>query len=328
VKRRDFIVGLGGAAAWPVVVRAQQPTMARIGVLMNGAPNDARYQLYVMTFLRTLRALGWRDGENIRFEVRWPAGDAERIRDYAADLVGTAPNLILSSSSANLTALLRLTHTIPIVFVLVSDPGTQGFVSNLARPGGNVTGFSAFEPSIAGKWIDLLKQLAPRLARVAAIFNPDTSPQSKLFLPVIAAATPTFAVDFIAAPVHDKAEVEQTIESFSRQPNSGLIFPSDQFTSSHSDFIVEQVARYRLPAIYATETFARNGGLIVYGFDQQIQFRQAAIYVDRILKGVSPGDLPIQQPTKFFLIINAGAARAIGIEVPISLSLIADEVIE
>jgi putative ABC transport system substrate-binding protein len=220
------------------------------------------------------------------------------------------------------------TTTIPIVFVQVSDPVAQGFVSNLTHPGGNITGFTAFEPSIAAKWLDFLKQAVPGLTRVAVIFNPDTSPQSQLFVPVIKASAPSLAVEVMVIPVHAIADLEPTIANVSRHPNSGVICLGDQFTYSHRGLILELVARYRLPAIYAVEAFARDGGLIYYGFDQEVQFRQAAIYADRILKGANPGDLPIQQPTKFPLIVNLTAARALGIEMPMSLLLRADEVIE
>jgi putative ABC transport system substrate-binding protein len=330
MKRREFITLLGGAAAWPLAARAQQQREAtrRIGVLMNVPESNPSYRSHVAAFAQTLQRLGWREGQNLHLDVRWSAGDPERIRAYAAELAGMTPDLILASSSANLTALLRTTRTIPIVFVQVSDPVAQGFVSNLAHPGGNITGFSAFEPTMAGKWLDLLKQAAPGLARVAVIFNPDTSPQSKLFVPVVKASASSFAVEVIVIPIHAIADFEPTIASFSRHPNSGLIFPSDQSTSSHTDLILELVARYRLPAVYAVEAFARNGGLIYYGFDEGSQFRQAAIYVDRILKGVNPGDLPVQQPTRFWLIVNLSAARALGIELPIGLLLRADEVIE
>jgi putative ABC transport system substrate-binding protein len=292
---------------------------------MNGAESDPVYRAYVAAFVQTLQQLGWREGQNFRIDLRWPTADPERIGADAAELVGMTPDVILCSGSASLAAL-RTTRSISVVFVLVSDPVAQGFVTNLAHPGGKITGFSAFEPSMAGKWLDLLKQASSGL--VAVIFNPDTSPQSKLFVPAIEASASSLAVEVLAAPVHVTSDFEPLIASFSRRPNSGLIFPSDQSTSAHTDLILELVARYRLPAVYAVEAFARNGGLIYYGFDEGSQFRQAAIYVDRILKGVNPGDLPVQQPTKFSLIVNLSAARALGIELPIGLLLIADEVIE
>ena len=330
MRRREFITLLGGAAAaWPVGARAQKgEQVRRVGVLMNGNERDPVYQAYVATFVRSLQQLGWLEGQNLRIDLRWPSADPERIGAYAAELVGMTPDVILCSGSGSLAGLLRTTSSVKAVFVLVSDPVAQGFVTNLAHPGGNVTGFSAFEPSMAGKWLDLLKQASPRLTRVAVIFNPDTSPQSKLFVPAIEASASSLAVEVVAAPVHATGEFEPLIASFSRRPDGGLIFPSDQFLTSQRGLILELVARYRLPAVYASETFARNGGLIYYGTDWQNQFWQAAIYVDRILKGANAGDLPVQQPTKFPLVVNLGTARALGIELPTSLLLSADEVIE
>ena len=329
MRRREFITLLGGATAtWPLAARAQQAErMRRVGVLMNGNEKDPVYQAYVAAFMQTLQRLGWREGQNFRMDLRWPSGNPQRIGAYAAELVGMNPDVILCSSSANMTALLPTRRNINIVFVLVSDPVAQGFVSNLPHPGGNITGFSAFEPSMAGKWLDLLKQASPGLTRVAVIFNPETSPQSKLFLPAIEEAASSLAVQVVAATVHASPEFEPLIANFSERPNSGLIFPSDQSTSVHHGLILQLVARYRLPAVYASENFARKG-LIYYGTDWQSQFRQAAIYVDRILRGATPGDLPVQQPTKFPLIVNLTAARTLGIELPTSLLLSADEVIE
>jgi putative ABC transport system substrate-binding protein len=330
VKRRDFLTLLGGAAAaWPLAARAQQAErVRRIGVLMNSFESDPLYRSYAAVFAQTLHRLGWREGENLHLDWRWSGGHPERIDPYAAELAGMIPDLILASSTVNLTALLRMTHTIPIIFVQVTDPVAQGFVSNLTRPGGNITGFTSFEPSIAGKWLDFLKQAVPGLARVAVIFNPDTSLQSKVFVPVLKSSASSFGVELVMIPIHTTTDYERAIADFSRHPSSGLIFPPDQFVSSNRRLILELVARYRVPAIYGSEAFARDGGLIYYGFDEEVQFRQAAIYADRILKGANPGDLPIQQPTKFPLIVNLTAARTLGIEIPTGLLLRADEVIE
>jgi putative ABC transport system substrate-binding protein len=332
MNRRAFITLLGGAAALPLAARAQQQPggMRRIGVLVNAPESDPSYRSHAAAFAQTLQRLGWREGKNLHLDLRSSAGDPERIAAYAAELAGMTPDLILASSSAYLTALLRTTRTItiPIVFVGVSDPVAQGFVSNLPHPGGNITGFTSFEPSIAGKWLDFLKQAVPSLSRVAVIFNPDTAPQSKLFVPVVKASASSFAVEVIVIPVHAIADFEPAIANFSRHPNSGLIFSPDQFAYSHRGLILELVARYRAPAIYGSEAFARDGGLIYYGFDEEVPFRQAAIYADRILKGANPGDLPIQQPTKYPLVINLTAARTLGIEMPVGLLLRADEVIE
>jgi putative ABC transport system substrate-binding protein len=329
-RRREFIALVGGASAWPLSARAQGAgQVRRVGVLMNNVPTERLYQSYMTTLVQALQTLGWRDGRNLHLDIRWSAGDPERIRSYAEELVGLTPDVIVSSSTANLVALLRATRTIPIVFVLVSDPVAQGFVPNLVHPGGNITGFSAYELSMGGKWLDLLKQMAPNLAQIGVMSNPDTSPQSKLFLRSIEAAASSFGVTTVAAPVHNEAEINQGIENLARNTNSGLLLLPDTFTSVHDDLIMELTTRYHLPAIYATsEVAVHKGGLMYYGIDYESQFRQAAIYVDRILKGAKPGDLPIQSPTTFKLIINLTAARVLGIEVPMGLMLRADEMIE
>lgn len=329
MQRRDFLGVLGGAAVWPFAARAQQPErIRRIGVLMNGVADRPEGPNYLPSFLQALRKLGWMDGQNVHIEYRWNAGDVERARIYAAELVALTPDVILSASTTNLTALQKSTRTIPIVFVQVSDPVAQGFVPNLAHPGGNLTGFAAFEPSIGGKWLDLLKQFSPGIVRVAVIFNPDTSPQSKLFMRSIETVAPSFGVEAIETPVHETADIEAAIDQFSRQPNGGLIFPSDSFTGIRSEGIVKLATHYRLPSIYAFASFVTSGGLMFYAPDYVDQFRQAAFYVDRILKGGKPGDLPVQEPTKYSLVISAKAAKALNIEIPLSLLMRADEVIE
>ena len=329
IGRRKFLATLGGAAAWPLAARAEpSDQMRRVGVLMNGAETDPVNQSWLAAFVQAFKNLGW-DGQNVRIDLRWSAGDAERARTYAAELIGLRPDVILTASSLNLTSTQRATTTIPIVFTLVSDPIAQGFVSNLPHPGGNVTGFTNYEVSIGGKWLDLLKQIAPGIARVAVMFNPDTSPQSRFFVSSVEAAAPSFGVHATAVPVRDTADIEPAIVGFSRQPNGGLIFPTDTFTFLRRNLIVDLAARYRLPAIYAYREFTEAGGLMRYSADDyHDQFRQAASYVDRILKGAKPGDLPIQQPTKYALSINLKAARALGIDVPMGLLLRTDEVIE
>jgi putative ABC transport system substrate-binding protein len=252
----------------------------------------------------------------------------ERTRAYAMELVGLAPDIILVSGTANLTAALRATRSIPVVFTLVSDPVAQGFVASLARPGDNITGFSAYEFSMGGKWVDLLKQMAPSLARVAVMSNPDTAPQSALFVRSIQAAAPLLGVEVAATPVHNAAEIERAIENVSHQPNSGLVIPTDGFMTVHQDLIIALMGRHRLPTISANLSFAKNGGLMFYGIDYDPQFRQAAVYVDRFLKGTKLADLPVQLPTKFRLAINLKAAAALGIDVPMGLLLSVDEVIE
>jgi putative tryptophan/tyrosine transport system substrate-binding protein len=329
MRRRQFVTLLGGAAAWPLAARAQQPgRMRRVGILMNDVVTDATGQANVAAFVNGLRNSGWVDGQNLRIEYRWNAGSAELARAYAAELVALAPDVILSASTNNLTALQRLSPTTPIVFVQVSDPVAQGFVLNLAHPGGNITGFTAYEFTIGGKWLGLLKQIAPATARVAVMFNPQSSPQSKFFLSSVEAAAPTFGVSVVAAPIQSIGEIEPAIESFSRQPNGALIFPTDSFTVVHRKLIIEGAARFRVPAIYPNIVFVRDGGLMRYGPDFEEEYRQAASYVDRILKGEKAGDLPVQTPTKFTFVINLKAAKALGIELPLSLMLTADEVIE
>jgi putative ABC transport system substrate-binding protein len=330
MKRRDFLTLLGGAAAaWPIAARAQQGSaIRRVGVLMNGVETDPDYQAYLAAFMQGLRKLGWIEGQNLHVDVRWNAGDAERARAVAGELLQLSPDVILAASTPNLAELLRRAPTMPIVFVLVSDPVAQGFVSNLAHPGGNITGFSSFEFSIGGKWIELLKQIAPGLAHVAVVFNPDTSPQSKFLFDSIKTVAPSLGVEVTAATVHDVPGIEQAIETVSRRPNGGLVFPTDTFLTVHRQLIVESTASHRVPAIYANQFYPPSGGLMSYTYDYDTQFRQAAVYIDRILKGAKPGDLPVQSPTRYSFVINLKAAKALGIEVPTNLLLIADDYIQ
>jgi putative ABC transport system substrate-binding protein len=330
LKRRNFLTLLGGAAAaWPLAARAQQPGMRRIGVLMNGAATETIYQSYLAAFVQGLRQLGWAEGQNLRIDVRWNAGDTELSRIYAAQLIGLMPDVILASSTTNLTVIRQATSTVPVVFVLVSDPVAQGFVASLTRPGGNITGFANYEFSIGGKWLDLLKEAKPGLARVAVMFNPDTSPQSTFFMRSIESAALLLGVQALTAPVRATADIEPALESFARQPNGGLIVPTDSFLSLRLKLIADLAVRNRLPSISAYTEFPKVGGLMYYSainFDGQ--FRQAATYVDRILKGAKPDDLPIQQPTKYELVINLKIAKALGLTVPLALLTRADEVIE
>jgi putative ABC transport system substrate-binding protein len=330
LRRRDFITLLGGAAmAWPLAALAQQPATARrVGVLMNSDEADPDYRAFLASLAQGLRKLGWIEGQNLHTEVRWNAGDPERTRALAAELLRLSPEVILASSTTNLAELLRRGPTMPIVFVLVSDPVAQGFVSNLAHPGGNITGFASFEFSIGGKWIELLKQISPNLSRVVLIANPDTSPQSKFFASSIESAAPALGVEVSATAVHSAAEIEQAIEAVARRPNGGLIIPTDNFLTVHRQLIVQSAARHLVPAIYATQFYTEIGGLVSYGNDFGNQFRQAAVYIDRILKGAKPGDLPVQGPTKYSFIINLKAAKALGIEVPTNILLTADDYIE
>jgi putative tryptophan/tyrosine transport system substrate-binding protein len=331
MKRREFITLVGGAAAWPLAAQAQQPGSAkRIGVLMNSAATDTVSQSYLAAFVQALLHLGWSEGQNIRIDVRWSAGDAALARIYAAQLIGLTPDLILASSTTNLAVLQQATSTVPVVFVQVSDPLAQGFVANLTKPGGNLTGFSLYEFSIGGKWLDLLKEVAPALASVAVVFNPDTSPQSKFFMRSIEAAAPSLGVQTVAMPVHTTADIEPALESFARTSNGGLILPTDSFTGLRRQLFVDLAARHRLPSISAQSQFPRDGGLMSYGSGANVleQFRQAASYADRILRGAKPGDLPIQRVDKYTLIINLKTAKTLGLTVPLPVSALADELIE
>jgi putative ABC transport system substrate-binding protein len=329
IRRREFITLLGGAAAWPLAVRAQQANQVRrVGVLMNYAATQAEGQSYLSSFMQGLSQAGWNEGQNLRVDVRWNAGDAALARTYAAQLIGLMPDVILASSTTNLEVIREATSTVPIVFTSVADPVAQGFVPNLTHPGGNVTGFANPEFTIAGKWADLLKQMTPSIARVALVFNPDTTPQSELYMSAAEAAAQLLGVGVIAAPVYSTNEIERTLALLSREPNIGVIFLPGAFTRLRAKLIVETVARHRLPAIYADEAPMAEGGLMHYRNDASEAFRLAPFYVDRILKGTKPGDLPVVLPTKFRFIVNRNTARALGIDIPLGLLLAADEVIE
>ena len=330
MRRRTFITLLGGAAAWPLAARAQQgERMRRIGVLMNSTATDA-WQSYHAAFVQGLRQLGWIEGQNLRIDTRWSAGDAALARIYAAQLIGLTPDVILASSTTNLTVIQQATSTVPVVFIQVSDPVAQGFVANVTRPGGNLTGFSQYEFSIGNKWLDLLKEIAPGLARVGVMFNPDTSPQSKFFMRSIETAAPSLSVQPVAVPVHATADIEPALEGFARAPNGGLMLPTDSFTGLRGQLIADLAVRYRLPSIATNSQFPKQGGLMYYGASVNLvdQFRQAASYADRILKGAKPGDLPVQRADKYTLIINLKTAKALGLTVPLPLSGLADELIE
>jgi putative ABC transport system substrate-binding protein len=334
MRRRQFITLLGGAAAaWPMTAGAQQPgSVRRIGVLMAGVATERSFQSYLMEFSETLRRAGWTEGQNLRIDVRWNAGDAELARTYAAQLIGLMPDVILASSTTNLTVIRQATSTVPVVFLQVSDPVVQGFVQSLTHPGGNITGFSQYEFSIAGKWLDLLKQIAPGLERVAVMFNPDTSPQSKFFMRAVENAARTLGVKVIAAPVRATTEIEPSLERFATDPNGGLILPTDTFTRLRQDLLIDLALRHHLPVIGTADDFAKDGGLIGYitggAINMLDESRRAAVYVDRILKGAKPGDLPVQQENKYMLVINLKTAKVLGLTVSPSLLAIADEVIE
>ena len=331
MRRREFIAGLAcTAAGWPLSARAQSGNIRRIGVLMNAAANEPEPQSYLSAFSGGLRELGWVDGRTVRIDVRWNAGSADLARTYAAQLIGLMPDVILVGSTTNLIAIQQATNTVPIVFVQTTDPVAQGFVPNLTRPGGNITGFFGTEFSIGGKWLDLLKQVAPRLGRVAVMFNPGTSPQAKHFVPAIEAAAPTFGLQVVAKPIRTPVDIETAIEDVSRQTNSGIVLLTDTYTRLNQKLIAELALRHRVPSISPVLEFTKHGGLLSYASnaDQAAQYRQAAAYVDRILKGTKPGDLPVQGATKMALGINVKTAKTLGLEVPAKLLFTADEVIE
>jgi putative ABC transport system substrate-binding protein len=316
---------LGGAATWPLAARAQQgERMRRIGVLMSLAEDDPEDRQRRAAFQQALRELGWSD---LRIDYRWYAGDPARARALAKELVELQPDLIVATATPALAALALQMRPIPIVFVAVSDPVGQGFVASLARPGGNATGLTFFEFSVAGKMLEALKQIAPAVSRVALTFNPDNLSTPE-FVRTVEAAAPTLAVELVTVPVRRAAEIEPALAAIARQGVNGLMGLPDPFTNAHRDLIVGLAARYRLPAIYIQRAFVVAGGLMSYGVDVTDLFRRAAPYVDRILKGAKPADLPVQQPTKFELVINLKAAKALGLTVPDMLLARADEVIE
>jgi putative ABC transport system substrate-binding protein len=327
--RRDFITLLGGAAAaWPLAARAQQASqIRRIGVLMNLAEDEAEAPRRVGAFLQGLQELGWTDGRNVRIDYRWAGGDAERIRRSAAELVALAPDVILANASPSVVALQQATRTVPIVFVNVADPVGAGFVEGLARPGGNATGFTLFEYGISGKWLELLKEIAPRVARVAVLRDPAIAAGSGQ-LGAIQSVAPSFGVELSPLGVRDAPEIERAVTAFARSSNGGLIVTASGLANIHRDLIITLAARHRLPAVYSYRFFVAGGGLISYGPDRVDPYRRAAGYVDRILKGEKPADLPVQQPTRYELVINLKTAKALGLEIPPALLARADEVIE
>ena len=330
LKRREVITLLGGGAAtWPLVARAQQPDrMRRIGVLMAVPESDREYQAFLAAFREGLQTLGWTEGRNIRIDTRWAALDAEAMQRFAKELVALQPDLIVSQSTPTTASLLQQTRTIPIIFALVIDPIGSGFVASLPRPGGNVTGFIAMEGSLAGKWLELLKEIAPRVTRVAFLFNPATAPYAEYFLNPFKAAAASFAVEGIATPVRDSSELESVVAAQARELNGGLIAMPESFLNTRRVEITSLAARYRLPAVYAFRFFTEFGGLLSYGNDFIDNYRRAATYVDRILKGEKPANLPVQAPIKYELVINLKTAKALGIDVPLHLQQRADEVIE
>jgi putative ABC transport system substrate-binding protein len=329
MKRREFITVLGGAAAaWPLAVRAQQSERKRrVGVLMGLSAHDAQAQDRIAAFVQGLQQLGWTDGRNVHIDTRWAAGDANLIRKYAAELITLAPDVILTAGSATLGPLLQATRTVPIVFTTILDPVGAGFVDSLARPGGNATGFIAFEYGLSGKWLELLKQIAPSLTRVAILRDPATAAGIGQFA-AIQSVAPSFAVELRPIDVREADEIERAVTAFARSSNGGLIVTAASGSANHGDLIITLAARYKLPAVYSDRHYVTGGGLISYGPDRVDQYRRAAAYVDRIFKGEKPADLPVQAPTKFELVINLKTAKALGLTVPPPLLASANEVIE
>jgi putative ABC transport system substrate-binding protein len=330
MKRREFITLLGGASTWPLMVRAQQVgPVRRIGVLMSYNENDAEAKTYLTGFTQWLEELGWNDGRNARIDVRWAAGSVERMRVFAKELVDLQPHVILSNTTPVTAVIQRETRTIPIVFVVVSDPVGDGFVASLARPGGNLTGFIFTEAKMGGKWLELLKEIAPSIKRAAIMFNPDTAPgRGSYYLPSFQAAAQSLRLEPITAPVHSEAEIETGITSLGREPGGGLVAMGDSFVWGRRASIISSAARNNVPAIYPGAVCARDGGLLSYAPDLGDIFRRAAPYVDRILRGANPADLPVQNPIKFELVINLKTAKALSLDVPPQLQQLADEIIE
>jgi putative ABC transport system substrate-binding protein len=327
MRRREFITLVGGAATWPLAARAEKNDgVRRVGVIMGFAENDEVWQAYLASFRQGLQELGWTDGRNIRFDYRFTGDSEERMRAMAEEIVSLTPDVIFVSTNSVVSATLKATRSIPIVFTWVSDPVGSGFVSNLPRPGGNITGFHNFEPAIGGKWVAFLKQIASDLRRVAVVHVPEVVP-NVAFLHVIEAAAPSLGLSVTAAEVRDAADIERVLSAFG-QEGGGLIVTPSALTATRRDLIIALAARHRLPAIYSFGFYAESGGLMSYGINQLELVRAAASYVDRILRGTSPGDLPVQLPLRYELVINLKTAAALGLAVPNSLQLLADSLIE
>ena len=328
MRRREFIALVGGAATWSFAARAQQPSKQRlIGVLVNGSSADPAWQRRAAAFRQGLEEIGWTEGRNIHVEWRYSEGSFQRLLPLAREIVGLNPDVIFVNTTPATKAVQRQTSAIPVVFAQVSDPVGAGVVANLARPGGNLTGFLFLEDSIAGKWLGMLKEIAPRLQRAALVANPKGFTFG-YFLNAAKTIAPSLALEIVPAPAESAAEIEQSIEAFARTPNGGLFFPPDGLTEANRDLIIALVARVRLPAVYAYREFVPAGGLMFYGPDLAAEYRQAASYVDRVLRGASPSDLPVQAPTKYQTVVNLKTAKAIGFDVPSTLLVRADEVIE
>jgi putative ABC transport system substrate-binding protein len=329
IRRREFTTLLGGAAlAWPLAARAQQgDRVRRIGVLTVGDENDPLFKPRLSAFTQALAGLGWTEGRNVRMDLRWYGDDINRMGALAQELVGLQPDIIVTNATPPTVAIQRETRTIPIVFTSAADPVASGIVPRLDRPGGNVTGFASLEATLGGKWLELLSEIAPSLKRAAIMFNPDTAPAST-YMPSLETAARSFKVVLITAPVHSDAEIETAISALGCEPGGGLFVVGDAFTVAHRASIILAAARNNVPAVYNQSVFVRDGGLLSYGPDVVDGYRRAASYVDRILRGEKPGDLPVQFPTKFEMVVNRKTATALGLAIPPSILLRADEVIE
>ena len=326
MRRREFVTLVGGAAAWPLAARAQQgERLPRVGVLMNVDNADQRANY--AAFLQALQQLGWVDGHNVRIDTRWSGGQASEIRKYAAELVGLTPDVIVATGTAAMGPLLQATRIVPIVFANVADPVGAGYVDTMARPGGNATGFVQFEYSFCGKWLELLKQIAPSITRVAVLRDPNITSGIGQFA-VIQATAPSLGVEVSAIDVRDAKEIERAIAVFAHAPNGGLILTASALAVAHDELIIALAAQYKLPAVYFRRYFVEAGGLVSYGYDVLQQYRGAAGYVDRILKGEKPADLPVQAPTKYELVVNLKTANALNLTIPPTLLATADKVIE
>jgi len=328
MRRRSFIQGIAAFSAWPLAARAQPADrMRRVGLLMGYREDDAEGQANLAAFRQGLQQLGWIEGRNIQIEIRWGGADPDKARGFAKELVAMSPDVIVPNTNLMMAILQKETHTIPVVFVYVGDPVGSGYVTNLARPGGNATGFSALDTAIGGKWLELLKESAPDVSRVAVILHPETPPNVG-FLHAAEAAAPSLGVRVMALGAHNAAEIEGPVTKFAAEPNGGLIIAPHAVTLAFRDLIIGLAARYRLPAVYGFRVFATSGGLMSYGTRPPDIFRHGASYVDRILKGEKPGDLPVQNPTEYELVINLKTAKALGLKIPQTLLTSAGEVIE
>ena len=329
MRRRDFITVLGGAATWPVAVRAEQSKrMQRLATIVPYPENDPQSEARTAAFRTAFQQLGWQEGSNITIDYRWNASNIERIRKYAAELVNENPDVILANSTPVVNALLQHTRSIPIVFVSVLDPVGQHMVSSFARPGGNATGFTNVEPELGGKLLDMLSEVAPLISRVAPLYHPEVGPSTELFLPSIAQAAALHRIQVLPSPVRSAAEIKSSLAALGQEPGAGVIVMLDTFVTAQRKLIMSLTDRHKLPAIWPVPFFAREGALIAFGADIVDLYRRAATYVDRILKGVSPADLPVQAPTKFELVINVKTAKMLGLTVPDKLLAAADEVID